>query len=346
MRRIIFLILIAGLLITPVKAMEFTAPNVPEGAEEFMPEDTESFSEGLWYVIKTAISKLQPSITQAAQICLSLIAVTLLTSVLQTVTESAKLPITLAGSIAISILLIQPANALITLGAETVRRLSDYGKLLLPVLTGALAAQGGATTSAALYAGTAVFDAILSSVISHIITPMIYIYLCLSIACSVVSQSLLVNLRDFLKWGMTWCLKTLLYIFTGYLSVTKVISGTVDASTVKATKLAISGAVPVVGGLISDASETILLSAGLMKNAAGTYGLLAALSVWISPFLKIGCQYLLLKLTGAVCAVIGNKEHTALISDFSGAMGMLLAMTGTVCLLLMVSTVCFMKGVG
>ena len=346
MRRFILLILIAGLLITPVRAMEFTAPNVPEGAEEYMPADTESFSEGLWYVIKTAIAKLQPSITEAAGICLSLIAVTLLISILQFSAENAKITIMLAGTLSISVLLILPANSLITLGTETVRQLSDYEKLLLPVLTAALAAQGGVTTSAALYAGTAAFNAVLSTVISRLITPMLYIYLCLCIACSAVNQSLLAKLRDFVKWGMTWCLKTLLYVFTGYLSVTKVISGTVDASTIKATKLAISGAVPVVGGLISDASETILVSAGLMKNAAGTYGLLAALSIWIGPFLQIGCQYLLLKITAAVCSVIGVKENTTLISDFSGAMGMLLAMTGTVCLLVLVSTVCFMKGIG
>lgn len=345
MRRIILLILITGTLIAPVRAMEFTAPKVPEGAEEYMPDDTESFSEGLWYVIKTAISKLQPSIAEAAGICLSLIAVTLLISVIQCTTNAAVMPIKLAGTLGISVLLILPSNALISLGVESVTRLSEYGKLLLPVLTAALAAQGGTTTSAALYSGTAVFNAVLSTVISRFIAPMIYIYLCLCIACSMVGQTLLKNLKDLVKWAMTWCLKTLLYIFTGYLSITKVISGTVDASALKATKLAISGTVPVVGGLISDASETILVGAGLMKNAAGTYGLLAALSIWIGPFVQIGCQYLLLKLTAAVCGIIGEKENTTLISDFSSAMGMLLAMTGTVCTLLLVSTVCFMKGV-
>lgn len=345
MKRIILLIFIVIFVATPVSAMEFTAPEAPDSAQVYMPEDTQSFSEGLWYVIKMAISKLQPSLTEAAGVCLSLIAVTLLVSILQGLTESASTAIKLAETLAISVLLILPTNSLIALGAETVRQLSEYGKLLLPVLTAALAAQGGTTSSAALYAGTATFDAILSSIISYVITPLLYIYLCLCIACSMVNQSMLKNLRDFAKWAMTWCLKTLLYVFTGYLSITKVISGTVDASAIKATKLAISGAVPVVGGLISDASETILVSAGLMKGAVGSYGLLAALSIWIGPFLKIGCQYLLLKITAAVCGVVGNKENTALISDFSGAMGMLLAMTGTVCLLLLVSTICFMKGV-
>ena len=345
MRRIILLIFIAFMVATPVSAMEFTPPEAPDGAQVYMPEDNQTFSEGLWYVIKTAISKLQPSLTEASGVCLSLIAVTILVSILQGLTESASAAIKLAQTLAISMLLILPTNSLIALGAETVRQLSEYGKLLLPVLTAALAAQGGTTSSAALYAGTATFDAVLSSIISYVITPLLYIYLCLCIACSMVSHGMLKNLRDFAKWAMTWCLKTLLYVFTGYLSITKVISGTVDASAIKATKLAISGAVPVVGGLISDASETILVSAGLMKGAVGSYGLLAAISIWIGPFLQRGCQYLLLKMTAAVCGVIGSKENTALISDFSGAMGMLLAMTGTVCLLLLVSTVCFMKGV-
>lgn len=344
MRKIVLLLLIAGLFISPVSALDFTAPTAPDVAEEYMPENTETFSEGLWYVIKVAISKLQPSLAEAAESCLSLAAIVLLICVFQCASSKGKQTIVLAGNLAISVLLILPTNSLVALGAETVKKLTEYQKMLLPVMTGALAAQGGVTTSAALYSGTAVFNTVLSTIVANLIIPMIYIFLCLSISCSVVGQPLLRNIRDFVKWGMTWSLKTLLYVFTGYLSITKVISGTVDASTVKATKLAISGTVPIVGGLISDATETILVSAGLMKNAAGTYGLLAALSIWIGPFLKIGSQYILLKLTAAACGVIGNKENTTLIADFSGAMGMLLAMTGTVCLLLLVSTVCFMKG--
>ena len=101
-----------------------------------------------------------------------------------------------------------------------------------------------------------------------------------------------------------------------------------------------------VGGILSDASEAVLVSAGTVKNAAGIYGMLAVIAIWIGPFLKIGLHYLLLKLTGAVCAIFGSKEMSGLVGDFSSAMGMLLAMTGSVCLMLMISLVCFMRGVG
>ena len=175
---------------------------------------------------------------------------------------------------------------------------------------------------------------------------MLYIYLCLSVANSALGQEMLETLRRFVKWLMTWSLKLVLYTFTGYIGITGVVSGTADAAAIKATKLTISGVVPVVGGILSEASETILVSAGVMKSAAGIYGLLAILALWIGPFLEIGVQYLLLKMTSAVCGVFGVKHSAAIISDFSGAMGFLLAMTGTVCLLLLIGVVCFMKGTG
>lgn len=345
MRIVISLFIILTLLILPVSAMEFTAPAAPNAAEEYLPADVESFGEGLWYVIKSAISDLQPSIAEASGICLSLIAITLLVSIFQSFSGSTKRVIELVSTLTISVLLLQPANTLIGLGVTTVEEMSEYGKLLLPVMTAAMAAQGGTTTSAALYTGTALFNALLSSLISKLIVPMIYIYLCLCIANSALGEEVLKKLRDFVKWIMTWSLKIVLYVFTGYMSITGVISGTADAAAIKATKLAISGFVPVVGSIISDASETILVSAGVMKSAVGVYGLLAIIAVWIGPFLQIGIQYILLKITSAVCSVFGAKQSVDLLHDFSGAMGLLLAMTGTVCFLLLISTVCFMKGV-
>jgi stage III sporulation protein AE len=250
------------------------------------------------------------------------------------------------GAVGIAGLLLVSTDSLTRLGTQTVTELSEYGKLLLPVMTGAMAAQGGITTSAALYTGTSIFSSFLSSLISGLLIPMVYIFLALSGANGAVGEEMLKKARDFVKWLMTWSLKTVLYIFTGYMGLTGVISGTTDAATLKATKLTISGMVPVVGGILSDASEAVLVSAGLAKNAAGVYGVLALLAVFLGPFLRIGVHYLIFKGTAAVCDVFGSKRITGVIQDFSTAMGLVLAMTGAVCLLLLISTVCFLKEVG
>jgi len=269
MKKWIIAILLLSLLMSPVSAMEFTAPPAPEAAAPYMPDEQETFAEGLWYILKTAIKDLYPNLASASGMCLSLIAAVLLLSVISTFSENASNAIRLAGSVVIGVLLLMPINTMIQLGTGTVNEISEYGKLLLPILTAAVAAQGGTTSSVALYTGTVFFDTLLTSVISKLIVPALYIYLCLCVANSAVEQDMLKKAKDFMKWLMTWCLKIVLYIFTGYISITGVISGAVDSSALKAARLTISGVVPVVGSILSEATETILVSVGLMKSAAG-----------------------------------------------------------------------------
>ncbi len=346
MKKLIILFLLIFSMAPNVSAMDYTAPTAPDSVQDLMPVETESFGQGLLKIIKNAMERLQPELWAACGVCLSVVAIAMLLSTLRQMPSASTQVIELAGVVAVSLLLITNANTMIQLGAQTVQQLSEYGKLLLPVMTGALAAQGGVTTSTALYTATAAFNAVLGSAISKLLVPLVYLFLMLSIAFAATKDTLVEKLRDFMKWLMSWGLKTVLYIFTGYMGITGVVSGSADAAALKAAKLTISGVVPMVGGILSDASEAVLVSAGVMKNAVGIYGLLAVTAIWIHPFLQLGIQYLLLKLTAAVCAVFDIKSLSGLIEQFSSAMGLLLGMTGSVCFLLLISTVCFMRGVG
>ena len=345
MKRILPTILMVLFLAVQVSAAELTAPNVPDSGAAFMPKDTSVFADAVWELVQNGFHALRPDLKEASTLCLGLCGIVLLVSLAQSIPGSQTKITDLIGVVVISALLLNRTNALVHLGTTTVNEISHYGKLLLPVMTATMAAQGGITGSAALYAGTTLFDNILSHLISRFLTPMIYLYLALAAANSAVGEEVLQKFRDFVKWLMTWALKIILYIFTGYMGITGVISGTTDAAALKAAKLTISGVVPVVGNILSDASEAVLVSAGMVKNAAGIYGLLAVMSICMGPFLRIGSHYLLLKVTGSVCSVFGTKRISGFVADFSTAMGLLLAMTGSVCLLLLISTVCFLRGI-
>ena len=345
MKKLILLLAVIFILAVPVDAMEFSAPDAPQAAQKYLPDETDDFGEGLWFVVRSALDTLQPSVVEASSVCVSLVAVSLLVGLLSEVSGTIKPVTELIGTVTVGVLLFQPANSLIRLGTETVQQVSQYGKLLLPVMTGVLAAEGAVTKSGALYTATAFFDALLSSAVSELLVPLVYIFLCVSLGCNLFSQPLLKDMQKFLKWLLTWGLKIILYVFTGYISITGVVGGATDAAMLKATKLTISGMVPVVGNILSDASEAVLVSAGVMKNAVGVYGLLVVIALWIGPFLQIGVQYLMLKITAGVSEMFGTKQMAALMKDFSSAMGLVLAMTGTVCLIFLISTICFMKGV-
>lgn len=345
MRKLVLLLGLIFLLAVPAHAAEITAPAAPDAALELMPDETDNFGEGLLFVLKSAFRTLHPSLLEAVRTCVALIAVSLLIGILSEFAGITKEVLNLIGAVTIAVLLFQPVNALIKLGTDTVNQISQYGRLLLPVMTGGLAAQGAVTKSSAIYMATAFFDALLTTAVSELLIPMVYIFLCVAIGCHLFSQPLLDEIRKFMKWLMTWGLKIILYLFTGYIAITGVVGGTTDAAMLKATKLTISGMVPVVGNILSDASEAVLVGAGMMKNAAGIYGLLVVAALWIGPFLQIGVQYVMLKVTAGIVELFGTKQMSGIMKDFSSAMGIVLAMTGTVCLIFMISTVCFMKGV-
>lgn len=344
MRRIVILVLLLFALTVPVSALDLAAPEVPDAAAKYMPDDPQNLREGLLAVFRELLGQLRPDLRQATQVCVGAVAAAMVAAILQTFPGKLEKTMDLAGTAAVAMLLLNASGALIRLGSETIQEISEYGKLLLPVLTAALAAQGGVTTSTALYAGTAMFDSILSGLIGNVLMPMVYLFLALSIGNSALGEDSLKKLRDLVKSFMTWCLKTTLYVYTGFLTLTGVVSGPTDAMALKAAKLTISGMVPVVGGILSDASEAVLVGAGTVKNAVGLYGLFAVLAMWLGPFTKIGAHYLMLKLTGTVCDTFGSKRISSLIQDFGTAMGMLLGMTGAVCLMLLISMICFMKG--
>lgn len=346
MKRILILLILIPIFIIPVSAVEFTAPEAPEDVQDLMPPQTETFGEGLWKVICAAVEKLQPQISGSGKTCIMLVCVALLVSILQQIPAEKNGIVEFAGCIAVGVMLLDNTGSMIQSAVDTISSLSEYGKLFFPVMAGAQAAQGGLTSAAALYTGTIAFDAILGKLVSRLLVPLVYMYLALSVGGCALGEDLLKRLRDLIKWLVTWCLKNSLYIFTGYLSITGVVAGATDATKLKATKLTISSAVPVVGGILSDASEAVLVGAGLVKSAAGIYGLLAIAAIWISPFLQIGIQYLMLKIAGALCAMLDAKRLTSLVDSFSTAMGFLLGMTGVMCILLLISTICFMRGVG
>lgn len=346
MIRLLFGILFALSLSIPASASEIQAPEVPESAMDIMPENTDSFGNALVELLRKGILLIQPELDGALRTCSGILICALLYSILPILSEKLTEPMAMAWSVALGTVMLQRTGTMIGYAADALRQICDYGKLLCPVLTTALAAQGGLTTSAALYTGTIAFITLLSILVSRLLIPLVYIFLLFSVAGSAIGEGFFRNLADGIKHLLTWLLKTLLIVFTTYMSVTGVVSGTTDAAALKTAKVTLSSVVPVVGGILSDASESVLVSMGILKNAAGIYGILAVLALFMGPFVKVGVQYLLLKGSAALCSLFGDKRISSLVGDFSTAMGLLVAMVAAGCVLILISTVCYLKGIG
>lgn len=326
-------------------AEELTAPIAPESAAQWMPTSTASITDGLSHMLQRLVPAFHSEITICLRTCLAVFACVLLVSILQFSGEGFS-PCEMAGGICIATLLIRNSHTMIGLTVTTVTEISEYIKLYLPVITAAAAAQGAVAASTALYIGTSVFIAFLSNILRQILLPAIYLFLATAIACCAIGEKSIKQIKDQFRKFSSWFLKTAVTVFLTYMSITGAVSGTADKAALKAAKTAISAAVPVIGSTLAEASETLLVSAGLIKNSIGIYGIFVFAAFFISPFIRIGAQYLTLKATASVCAITDCKRLTELINDFCSAFGILLAVTGTMCILSLIGTVCFLKGAG
>lgn len=346
MKQFAILLILFSILIMPVKAVSIEAPKVPASGEDYMPETVTSFGDAIKALAEKNLSRLQPEFASAVKTGTALFAAAILLSAASVGRGAGKIPLKPIGAAVACSFLLRDSHNMIRLATDTIQEMTDYGKLLFPVLTTAMAAQGGMTTSTALYGGTMVLDILLGNFLSGVLLPAVYVFLAFSVARAVTGEKLLKRMGDFVKNGISWSLKVLLTAFTAYMSITGVVSGTTDAAALKATKVTISSVVPVVGSILSDASEAVLVSTGILRNAAGVYGIVAMFAIFLVPFGKIGLQYLVLKASASLCSLFDAGGLESVVEDASTAMGLLLAMTGAVCLLLLISTVCFLKEVG
>ncbi len=250
------------------------------------------------------------------------------------------------GALGVATVAAGDVQSLMGLGREAIDTLGTFSNLLLPTLTAAASAAGAPTASTARQLATMLFSDVLLTAIDRLLVPMVYAYTALLTACAAVGNAGLKRMAGLVKWAVTTLLTLLLLAFVAYLTLSGIVTGSADAMTVKAARFAVSGAVPVVGSILSDAAETVLVGAGVLRNAIGVFGMLAVLGICVTPFLEIGFHYLAYKIAGAFAATISDDRLGGLIDGIGSAFGLILGMLAAAALLLFVSVIAAVAVVG
>lgn len=313
--------------------------------EDDDPLEQADFSAGVARILQDAVSRSGSAVKAAAATMLRVLVILVLCQMVDALGQERTGRITvLAAALGITACCASDLHTMIGLGQTTMEEITNFSSLLLPVMAAAATATGAGISAGAMYTVAAFFSNLLIRFSRYLLIPLVYAYLGLAMADDALGQDKLSRMRELLGWVIRNGLKAVMYLFTGFLTVTGILSGSADAAALKAAKAAISTAVPVVGGIISGAAETILSSAGLLRTAIGTFGMLAVLSYFILPFFRIGIAYLACKVTAALGGMVDNR-HGALLEAIAGAMGYMLAMTGSCAVMSMLSCCCFFKAV-
>ncbi len=319
---------------------------VPEDAlmPDISPTAPGSFSDSVLDILGSALPKTEPALLAALRTAASMLAVVLLCSlVTQLESNLSRRAVLLAGTLALTILSVGSVRSMVGLGRETLEELQSFTALLIPALAAATTAGGAPASASVLYAAAIFVSDLLMTLVNRLLLPLLYAFLALAAADAALGGQTLSRLQKLIRQLLTNGLKLVVFLFTAFLTLTGVVAGSSDGVALKAAKLALGSMVPVVGSMISDASETVLLGAQTLRSAAGVFGMVAVLAILAVPLLRMGIGHLTLRLTAALGAAIGEKPLIGLLESVADAMGILTGMTGACGFMLLVSCVCFLK---
>ena len=276
---------------------------------------------------------------------LKLFAVAVLCTLASSMTDKLQKAVSIAGTLALTLIASGDMGSLLGLGRTTVTEISAFGKVLMPVLAAAATASGAVVSSGIVYIAVMFVIDMLITLIADIMTPLVWAYIALLAAGGVTGNDGLYKLAKTLKNGVTCALKIILGLFIGYLMVGGVISGTTDAMTVKTVKLAMSSVIPVAGGVIADAAEAVVAGAGIVRSVTGIFGILSILAMAILPFLRLAIQYLTFRLSALLAAVAGADGLDKTLEGLGDAFSLVLALTGSSAALLLIGVFVSAAGV-
>lgn len=210
-----------------------------------------------------------------------------------------------------------------SIAIETVTKLLDFMKALVPTYCMTVAFCTGAATSAVYYQAILVLITVVNFLLIKIIIPLSNIYMMAILADNLSSEDMLSKLADLLASVIKWLLKTLLAVVIGIGTVQSLIAPAIDqvkrSSVMKAT-----GMIPGVGSILSGVAETILGAGVLLKNCVGVAGIVAVFLIAAVPMVKLIIYVLIFKLLAAAIQPISDKRIVNCVSACSQATALLL----------------------
>lgn len=306
--------------------------------------DTENALERLW---NSLIDKIKGELGENIKTASALIAISMLCALSGSLCSGKPIKeyINIAGCCAAAVSLLGSVDSIVGETVAALNQLSDYSKATLPAMFTAAAACGAVGSASAKYAATCLALDVLMSVSQKLIIPLVYSYLALAVAGSVFPNSLLSNTARLTKWIAGTIMTAMTIAFSAYIGMTGLVAGSVDAVAIKTARTVISTTLPVVGGIISDASGAVLSAASVIKNSAGVFGLIAVCALCAGPFAVLSVRMLVLKAAAVASDMVPNSRLSGLINSVSTAMGLLLGLLGCCGIMLFISIMAGIKAV-
>ena len=241
---------------------------------------------------------------------------------------------------------VQRVRSSLSLVSELLEELRVFANALLPAMTAAGVAAGSGSAAFAKQSAVVLGADLLIVLFSKCLLPLTYVSLGIR-AVGILSQNAFLNrFSTFIRSTTGLVIRTLLTLYLGYLSVCGLVGSAADTLAKKAAKTAVSAGIPVVGGTLTEAAESVFAGGAVIRSMLGVFGLIGVLSCALLPLLSTGLSYLSLRAAAAIAQCVPDHSGREAVDAVADAVSMAFAMCAGAVAMLLISVILCMKSVG
>lgn len=252
----------------------------------------------------------------------SIVAIVIINSLLFSDSKSSVgTVVSYAAALSVTGIIIAPIISAINTAVNAMKACATFMTAFVPVFAAVTAAGGKTATSismSALLLGAANGVSLVSN---YAVVPLIGGYLSLSLATSVSPFLDNNGISSAVKKASLWIMSLISTVFLGVLSIQTVVNSAADNLSMRTAKFIIGSAVPVAGGVLSEALGTLTASVSLLKSSVGIYGVVICCII----FLPILLELLLWRFTLWAADFVASTFSLSKISDLLKALDTVLS---------------------
>lgn len=235
--------------------------------------------------------------------------------------ENFSEPLNIVIGCAVAITVFASSAGVISQGMSAVEATSDFMLALIPVLAGIITAAGNPTLALTYSSfAMAAAQAAAQTTAGNIIMPLCGAFSAFGVSASLSPELKLTKLADMIKKLTIGVLSFVAAAFSAVLGLKSLLAGSADTLASKGIKLALSSAVPIVGGALSDAYSSIIGSVSLLKSTVGVFGVIAVVMIDLPVVLQLTARIILLKLLGVMSSSMGDDTTGEVLDTLSSAL--------------------------
>lgn len=305
--------------------------------DDFKPSTADKLSletvfGGILYILKE-------NLFEPLRVLICVIGIILITAMFDTLKSSSlngslSSTLSVVSSLCMAAVIAPSMLSLISVLSETIVNASNFMIVYVPVIT-VLIMTSGQPVSGSMYYGVMIYisNAILQ-IASKIIIPLLKCIISMSIVTSVSDKVSLEGIINLFKKSIRWILTFCMSLFVAFMTMKSIVSVSEDSLSNKAVKFAISNFVPLVGGALSDAYQTVVSCVSVLKSGVGVAAMIAVFAIFLPAVAKCVIWQFVIAVSVSVCDIFGINKASSLLNSLA-------AVISTICAILLCTMVIY-----